>query len=1247
MRVPPSRVRVAGSALASVSGQGGFDVRSSFVNRGTIPEATLDWTLEEGVGEWRLSGLVGSGSFSGTGGIDLRDGTVVRVASGVLRDLDVAAILGDSTGSGLNGTLVGIGKVASGEPVGFAGRLELGRSWYGVFEADSAAVGIDLRDERLEADVRVRLLGGSAELTVEAALDDAWSAKVTRGRFRGLDLGALRPSEPFSTELGGSWTGEVAPQGDGLAGRLAVNFGPSRINRLVVDTASVEATLREGALTYLGMVSYPAGEFHVEGEGRPLDSLPVWRISASRFADLDVAALLDLSGPAVRLSGDLETWVQGADRPGLAGEVALVLGPSQIGGWALRSATLGGRIGEGRFEGMAEAEVEGAEAVLDGTLDFGSSVLRYGGRGSFSVTDLERASQLEGMTGALAGTFDFDGYGVGVDSVRASGAVRLAAGTIRGMSVDSAKAVGRAESGRAVFDTLAVWSPDLAVRGEGALALLPDAQVASDLKILATVRGPEPLRALLGLPEVGLAEGVIEVSVTGPADGLEIYGKAAGTGLSYSTARFARFEATAEASLDDRRRLVHLDSRASADSLRWGNLSTEGVRLSVASEGEGYDVSVDAVVDADRRARLVAAVGVDGAGTDVRFMEISFEAGEESWALDRIAHVRIEDGVRVTDFRLSSASGRVVVDGSLNPMGELSLEAAAEGVRFGAFAELMGYGAYSGALDASVAVTGSASSPIVAGDLSGEVAFRGAPPQRLTAEILYEDLHLNAQGSIRNAVGREVRFGARLPMSLTLQPADSIDRRWAFLDSEPLSFDLSSDEFQLDWVAPFLDAEAFREPRSTLDADIRVRGTMLQPVLDGSVFLRDGSVYAPLLGLRLEDALVNARLEGQRIIIDRGEVRSGGGTLEVTGEIEARSLTMANLDLDLVLDGFEALHSEFIRATVDGKLTLGGTTEEPRVAGSLDVLRGDVFLGGDLVSGDAEIVELTEADYAMLEERFGYRPSSRDPRAATWRESVGLAVDLRFGGDTWIRQRASPRLTIQLGGDIRVTKEPGEIESIVGTLEAVPRRSHIEQFGRRFDLVRGDIVFNGAPLEARIDLETEYAVPSKQNPDAPEIVIKLGVEGGMDDLRLILSSDPVVENADIVSYLATGRPASQTLQTSSLGGGALVGRGTSLALDRATGVVEGFASENVGLDIVEIRTDAGNGATLIAGRYVAPRLYLGFKQPVSRRRSEQSVTGRSRAPEIEVEYQTFRWLLLNLQRGGSRIEFFLRSRYAY
>jgi hypothetical protein len=33
--------------------------------------------------------------------------------------------------------------------------------------------------------------------------------------------------------------------------------------------------------------------------------------------------------------------------------------------------------------------------------------------------------------------------------------------------------------------------------------------------------------------------------------------------------------------------------------------------------------------------------------------------------------------------------------------------------------------------------------------------------------------------------------------------------------------------------------------------------------------------------------------------------------------------------------------------------------------------------------------------------------------------------------------------------------------------------------------------------------------------------------------------------------------------------------------------------------------------------------------------------------EVEIEYQAFRWLLLNLRRDGSRLDFFLRSRHAY
>jgi hypothetical protein len=86
----------------------------------------------------------------------------------------------------------------------------------------------------------------------------------------------------------------------------------------------------------------------------------------------------------------------------------------------------------------------------------------------------------------------------------------------------------------------------------------------------------------------------------------------------------------------------------------------------------------------------------------------------------------------------------------------------------------------------------------------------------------------------------------------------------------------------------------------------------------------------------------------------------------------------------------------------------------------------------------------------------------------------------------------------------------------------------------------------------------------------------------------------------------------------------------------------------VGLDVVEITTDGLEGVTLLAGRYLTPDLYMGVRQPVSLQRASGDATERTPDPEVEVELQAARWLLLNLQAGGrTGVEFFLRSRIAY
>jgi hypothetical protein len=94
--------------------------------------------------------------------------------------------------------------------------------------------------------------------------------------------------------------------------------------------------------------------------------------------------------------------------------------------------------------------------------------------------------------------------------------------------------------------------------------------------------------------------------------------------------------------------------------------------------------------------------------------------------------------------------------------------------------------------------------------------------------------------------------------------------------------------------------------------------------------------------------------------------------------------------------------------------------------------------------------------------------------------------------------------------------------------------------------------------------------------------------------------------------------------------------------------VEAYAREQVGLDVVQITTDGLEGLTLPGGRYVSPELYLGVRQPLSLQGHARERADGNPSPELEVELEALRWLLLNLQAGGrSGMELFVRSRISY
>jgi len=161
------------------------------------------------------------------------------------------------------------------------------------------------------------------------------------------------------------------------------------------------------------------------------------------------------------------------------------------------------------------------------------------------------------------------------------------------------------------------------------------------------------------------------------------------------------------------------------------------------------------------------------------------------------------------------------------------------------------------------------------------------------------------------------------------------------------------------------------------------------------------------------------------------------------------------------------------------------------------------------------------------------------------------------------------------------------------------------------------------------------------------VVVKLDVEGTPDHLKLTLSSEPPMSEAEIVNFIATGR--STVASPSATTGSSEASLLKDIGMSQLTGLAESAAQEAVGLDVLEVRYDPLRGATLVAGRYVDPQLYVGFRSPLDYNQNTSPNTSNStlNSTAFEVEYAISRWLVFNCQGETSKLRSFFRARRAY
>ena len=342
---------------------------------------------------------------------------------------------------------------------------------------------------------------------------------------------------------------------------------------------------------------------------------------------------------------------------------------------------------------------------------------------------------------------------------------------------------------------------------------------------------------------------------------------------------------------------------------------------------------------------------------------------------------------------------------------------------------------------------------------------------------------------------------------------------------------------------------------------VEVGGTLGTPRLAFIMAARGLEAEVPLLGLHLREGNITAKLKPEGSFEAEGAISSGEGSLRITG-------TQAESGMALSLKG-----SKFLAASIPGaRITIA-----PDLA--LTGKPGKLALNG--------AVTLEEADVNLEKLTFSRKYSTSSDVVVVDREqqegnrSLGLTTDVRILLGKNVKL-AGYGLESTVDGELHITERPNETSRASGEIRVA---GTYEAFGRKLDIERGRLQYAGTALD---DPQLDILAARKLQ----DVTAKLRVTGTAQHPKLDVYTDPAMSQTDAMSYLLTGKPASDLhgedntmVQSAAQSVGSVLGN----RLAKKLGGKMGLGAE-VG---VEQNADLG-GSAFTVGKYLSPRLFVSY-----------------------------------------------------
>ncbi|MDE2833597.1 MAG: translocation/assembly module TamB domain-containing protein [Bacteroidota bacterium] len=1177
----------------------------------------------------KIRGRMDSVSFEIAGLIATDQGAIIldsrrrdSVLTGQLRltDLDLAGLTGADAFSRVNAEVDLNGRWP---PDSLTMDLRADSSWLNELAVGSALARIEMDRSDVQADFEINTAAGDARgvggLNYSGP-HPVWS--VSRMSITGADMKAF--GAPVASHL----TGALRLSGRGLD---QVEASARLENSWVGEQAVDSAHLALGVVADTGAVSvqiyWPGGGLDLAADMDSLLDAPAVSLRHANFEGVNLGAILSDTTWRTQLTGVID---RAFIRSG-SGHLQMHLDSSTVNRQVVRGGTIELLAAEGATAGRLSLELPSGYLVVDTLLQRADG--SFATRGRVRELDLEA---LAGLEAVASGSFDLAGSGSDLESLVLERAeVFVSDAAVSGIVLEAGRARGAWRDGYLRLDTLALDSGVARLQASGALALKHG--IGQELELVGHLRDVGPLRRWLG-PATGGGSSAdsFRVHITSGADSL-LY--SVGFGLGPATWRDLRIFNT-QGRL--RGYVIGLRPTLSEAELEVSRVSVPALAARSASLAVRHQegaLQYDAQLIVDDRRRASVRGYADLAQQRLVLEDLDMRLDEDHWHLDQAATISTGDRYRVRNLLIVEDAQEVAIDGVLDFNGQQNLGISLFEVQVGRFADLLGLEDLGGTVNGGFFLSGPAASPVVSGSIVMDVHQQDRSIGDLRAEVEYGDFRLGVDAALTHHDGSSLRLFGYVPVDLRLARA-------APMPDVDTALRIKSDALNLAWITPFLDPDVVRDLSGNLTADLDLAGTAESPRLTGTAYLADLSMHLPELGITLAQGQLRTRAVGDTIRVRDLSAHSGQGTLAGQGQVILESLRSLQLDLALALDDFTLVNTRPYQADADGRLRLAGTLVRPVLDGRLD-MTGAVIrpqeAAADMSTGR---VAFTEEDLRMLEQFFNIRVTAQD--TTTYSVADALSMDLEVGipGNVWLRSVRNPEMDVALAGSLRMIKAAFEQQQIIGTLSVVPSLSSVHQFGRRFDIRRGRVTFAGPSLDPYFDLQAAMAVREQSTQDA-QVTILLEARGRLQEtnsIELNLRSEPInLDPADILHYIATGRPAADAFQSA---GTSTLEAGSGLAIGQLNSLIAGAAGAGLGLDVVRIQPEGSRGLTVTAGKHISRRLFTSVSWPLASETLSDASRLQSRKA-LSVEYVLYPWLLARLRADTSALGLSVLTQYTW